>query len=200
MATAFAGVPVRLSWDLLLILALPVVGAMTKGRPYGVEGSAAAVWAVVAGAIGLAFIGSVAAHEFAHALVARRVGLPVRWVKLSLLGGAAEISAERSTPADEVAVAIAGPGVSFALGVVTGLLALVSHERNGPLFALFIALAIMNGLLVVSESLPGLPARWRPDRARLCLVYRGRPDAGDARRRRIRAGRSRGRSSRLARW
>lgn len=153
----FAGVPVRLSWDLLLILALPVVGAFTKGTPYGVAGSAAAVWAVVAGAIGIAFIGSVAAHEFAHALVARRVGLSVRWVKLSLLGGAAEISAARSTPADECAVALAGPGVSFALGSVSGLFALITHERNGPLFALFIALAIMNGLLVVLNLLPGFP-------------------------------------------
>ncbi|MGI8690450.1 MAG: site-2 protease family protein [Thermomicrobiales bacterium] len=157
VATTLAGVPVLLSWDLLLILVLPVVGAFTKGTPYGVEGSAAAIWAVVAGAIGIAFIGSVGAHEFAHALVARRVGLPVRWVKLSLLGGAAEISAERSTPADEVAVALAGPGVSFALGSATGLLALLSHERNGPLFALFIALAIMNGLLVVLNLLPGFP-------------------------------------------
>ncbi len=140
-----------------MILALPVVGALTKGAPYGVEGSAAAVWAVVAGIIGIAFIGSVAAHEFAHALVARRVGLPVRWVKLSLLGGAAEISAERSTPAEEVAVALAGPGISFALGIVTGALAFLSHGRNGPLFALFIALAIMNGLLVVLNLLPGFP-------------------------------------------
>jgi Zn-dependent protease len=152
-----AGVPVRLSWDLLLIFVLPVVGAITKGTPYGVEGSAAAVWAIVAGAIGIAFIGSVGAHEFAHALVARRIGLPIRWVKLSLLGGAAEISADRSTPADEVAVALAGPGVSFLLGVVTGLLALASHERNGPLFALCIALAIMNGMLVVLNLLPGFP-------------------------------------------
>jgi len=151
------GVPVRLSWDLLLILALPIVGARTRGTPYGVEGSTAAIWAIVAGAIGIAFIGSVGAHEFAHALVARRVGLPVRWVKLSLLGGAAEISAERSTPADEVVVALAGPGISFALGAVTGLLALLSHERNGPLFALFVALAIMNGLLVVLNLLPGFP-------------------------------------------
>lgn len=151
------GVPVRLSWDLLLLLVLPVVGALTGGTPYGERGSTGAIWAVVAAFIGLAFIGSVAAHEFAHALVARRVGLPVRWVKLSLLGGAAEIAAERSTPADECAVAVAGPTVSFILGVVTGLAALVLHGRSGPLFAVFIALAIMNGLLVLLNLLPGFP-------------------------------------------
>ncbi len=122
----FAGVPVRLSWDLLLLFALPVVGALTGGQTVRRAWAApAAVWAVVAGVIGIAFIGSVAAHEFAHALVARRIGLPVRWVKLSLLGGAAEISAERSTPADECAVALAGPGVSFILGVMPGSFALV---------------------------------------------------------------------------
>jgi Zn-dependent protease/CBS domain-containing protein len=153
----FGGVPVRLSWDLLLLLALPVVGALTGGTPYGERGGTGAVWAVVAGLIGLAFIASVAAHEFAHALVARRIGLPVRWVKLSLLGGAAEISAERSTPADECAIAVAGPTISFVLGVVTGLLALAAHGRNGPLFALFVALAIMNGLLVLLNLLPGFP-------------------------------------------
>lgn len=149
--------PVRLAWDLLLLLALPVVGALTGGQPYGETGSTGAIWAVVAGVIGLAFIGSVAAHEFAHALVARRVGLPVRWVKLSLLGGAAEISAERSTPADECAVALAGPGVSFALGLVSGVLALALHGRSGPLFAIFIALAIINALLVALNLLPGFP-------------------------------------------
>ena len=157
MLLTVAGLPVRLSWDLLLLLLLPIVGAFTGGKPYGVQGSAAMVWALVAGAIGLAFIGSVAAHEFAHAVVARRIGLPVRWVKLSLLGGAAEIAAERSTPGDECAVALAGPGISFALGAVTGLLALVFHEHNGPLFAVFVALAIINGLLVVLNMLPGFP-------------------------------------------
>ena len=147
----------RLSWDLLLLAALPIVGAVTRGRPYGVEGSAALVWALVAAVIGLAFICSVAAHEFAHALVARRVGLPVRWVKVSLLGGAAEIVADRSTPADECVVALAGPGVSFVALLLSGLLALVCHGRNGPLFAVFVSLTIINGLLVVLNLLPSFP-------------------------------------------
>ncbi|MCA1669958.1 MAG: site-2 protease family protein, partial [Thermomicrobia bacterium] len=60
-------------------------------------------------------------------------------------------------PADECAVALAGPAISFVLGVVTGAMALASHGRNGPFFALFVALAIMNGLLVVLNLLPGFP-------------------------------------------
>ncbi len=151
-----AGVPVRFSWDLLVLLALPFAGAMAGGRPYGERGTGA-VWALVAAAIGLAFVFSVGAHELAHAVVAKRVGLPVRGVRLSLLGGAAEFSAEHSTPGDECAVAAAGLAVSFALGIVAGAGALLAHGRSGPLFAVCIAATIINGLLAVLNVLPSFP-------------------------------------------
>lgn len=150
------GVPVRFSWDILLLLALPVIGAVTGGRPYGQPG-AGVVWAVVAAVIGLLFVASVAAHELAHALMARRLGLPVRGVRLSLLGGAAEFVAEESTPADECLVALAGLGTSVALGAVAGAGALAFSGRSGPLFAICIAGAIINGLLVALNVLPGFP-------------------------------------------
>ena len=148
--------PVRLSWDILALLALPVIGGVVGGRPYG-EAGTGPVWAVVAAVIGLVFVGSVAAHELAHALVARRAGLPVRGVRLSLMGGAAEFAAEESTPADECLVALAGLGASVALGVVAGAGALVFHGRNGPVFAVCVAAAIINGLLVALNVLPGFP-------------------------------------------
>jgi Zn-dependent protease/CBS domain-containing protein len=151
-----AGVPVHFSWDLLVLLALPIVGAYVGGRPYGEHG-AGALWALVATAVGLAFVFSVGAHELAHAVVAQRLGLPVRGVRLSLLGGAAEFAAERSTPADECLVALAGLVVSFALGIVAGAGTLLSHGRSGPLFAFCIAVTIINGLLTVLNVLPSFP-------------------------------------------
>ncbi len=154
--TKIGGVPVRFSWDILLLLALPIVGAVTGGRPYG-EPGVGPIWAIVAAVIGLFFVASVAAHELAHALVAQRLGLPVRGVSLSLLGGAAEFAAEESTPADECLVALAGLGASVVLGAVAGAGALAFHGRSGPLFAVCIAAAIINGLLVALNVLPGFP-------------------------------------------
>jgi Zn-dependent protease len=151
-----AGVPVRFSWDLLVLLLLPVAGAVVGGRPYGQRGTGA-VWALVAAGIALAFVFSVGAHELAHAVVARRVGLPVRGVRLSLLGGAAEFAAERSTPGDECAVALAGLAVSFALGILAGAGTLFFWGRSGPLFAVCIAVAVINGLLAVLNVLPSFP-------------------------------------------
>lgn len=151
-----AGVPVRFSWDLLVLLVLPFVGAAVGGRPYG-EGGTGAIWALVAAAVALAFVISVGAHELAHALVAQRVGLPVRGVRLSLLGGAAEFSSERSKPADECAVALAGIAISFVLGIAAGVGALVFHGHSGPLFAICIAATIINGLLAILNVLPSFP-------------------------------------------
>lgn len=151
-----AGVSVRFAWDLLLVLALPVVGALVGGRPYGVSG-AGAVWALVFAVIAVAFVASLAAHELAHAVVALRAGLTVRGVRLSVLGGAAEVSADRATPRNECTVALAGLGVSGAVGAVAGLLALPLHGANGPLFAICLSIAIINGVIVALNILPGFP-------------------------------------------
>jgi Zn-dependent protease len=151
-----AGVPVRFSWDLLVLLVLPVAGAAVGGRPYGEPGTGA-IWALVAAAIGLAYVASVGAHELAHAVVAQRVGLPVRGVRLSLLGGAAEFASEQSTPAGECVIALAGLAVSIALGIIAGGGALLFHGWIGPLFALCIAATIINGLLAALNVLPSFP-------------------------------------------
>jgi Zn-dependent protease len=75
--------------------------------------------------------GSVLVHELGHALMARHLGVPVRAIGLHFFGGAAEMTSLPRKPGDEVAIAAAGPAVSFALAglghglaAVTGLHAL----------------------------------------------------------------------------
>ncbi len=155
-AGVIAGVPVRVAPDLLLVLLLPLGGAWLGGRPYGVADGPGPVWAVVAAVVACAFVGSLAAHELAHALAARRAGLRVRGVRLSMVGGAAEV-AELRTPADECAIALAGLGVSAVLGLVGGGLALATRDVGGPLFAACLALAVINAVLVGVNALPGFP-------------------------------------------
>jgi Zn-dependent protease len=73
----------------------------------------------------LAF-GSVLLHELGHALVARHLGVPVPGIELHFFGGAAKMGAQPRNAGDEIAIAAAGPAVSFALGGLGMLLAYVT--------------------------------------------------------------------------
>jgi len=61
---------------------------------------------------------SVLIHELGHALVALRLGVPVRRITLQLLGGVTEMSGQARSPGREFLVAVAGPVLSLLLGVV----------------------------------------------------------------------------------
>src|ERR1700674_2225447 len=78
-------------------------------------------------------VASVVAHEFAHALVARRLGIPIANITLFLFGGVASILREPGTPADEIKMAGAGPLASILLAVLFGALALLTERLNWQL-------------------------------------------------------------------
>jgi len=74
-------------------------------------------WAM--GAAGaLLFFLSIVLHEFGHAITARKFGLHIRGITLFIFGGVAELSDEPPNAKAEFWVAIAGPAVSVALGVM----------------------------------------------------------------------------------
>ena len=65
---------------------------------------------------------SVLLHELGHAVVARRLGVNVAGIELHFFGGAAKMTSQPKTARDEVAIAAAGPAVSFVLaGIGLGL-------------------------------------------------------------------------------
>lgn len=107
------GVPIRLHWSfsLLVLLALVPVGGHDR----------AAATAELLGWI-LALFACVVVHELAHCFVARRRGFVVQDIVLLPIGGASEIAGLPGPPADELAIALAGPAASVALA---GALALV---------------------------------------------------------------------------
>ncbi|HEV3171979.1 MAG TPA: site-2 protease family protein [Actinocrinis sp.] len=107
---------------------------------------------------------SVLLHELAHSVVAKAFGLPVRRIVIYFLGGVSEIEREPETPARELAVAIAGPALSFGLGgIFYGVfkaLPPVSHTSSTALMvAAYILIAVWSSNLVVGvfNMLPGLP-------------------------------------------
>jgi Zn-dependent protease/CBS domain-containing protein len=107
----------------------------------------------------LMLFASVVAHEFAHALVARRLGIPIGGITLFLFGGVATITREPKRPADEFKMAIAGPALSVVLAAVFYGLAVVAdalHWLWGSTCCFFLAFA--NALVAAFNLLPAFPS------------------------------------------
>jgi Zn-dependent protease len=110
------------------------------------------LWAGGVGGVVVALLtfGSVLLHELGHALVARRLGVRVASIDLHFFGGAARMADSSSSPRDEIAIAAAGPAVSFALAGVSYLLSGFGQ--------LFWVLAVVNLMLGAFNLLPAFPS------------------------------------------
>ncbi len=102
----YAGIPVRAHWSMALVAVLFGVNLSTQ------LGAAPGIVATIA------FFASILAHEFGHALVARRYGVQTQSIDLWALGGVAHLDRESPTPRADGLIAVAGPAVSLAIGVV----------------------------------------------------------------------------------
>lgn len=115
----------------------------------------AAVLLFMGGLAGVAVIllafTSVLAHEFGHALVARHLGVGVSGIELHFFGGVAKLMGQARTARHEVAIAAAGPAVSFVLGGV----GLALHGLTG--LGLFSLLGWINLVIGTFNLIPAFP-------------------------------------------
>lgn len=111
-------------------------------------------WLLGAGTA-LLFFGSVLAHEFSHAIVARRLGLKVAGITLFIFGGATSIEDESATPRDEALIALAGPAASLLIGGL--LLATGALMPQPEVRALVGWLGVINVVLGAFNLVPGYP-------------------------------------------
>ena len=154
-----AGIPIGMHWTVVVIAVL-ITDMLAAGWLPAVipHESAGLYWAVaVAGAV--LFIVALAAHEIAHAIVARRYGVQVRSITLWALGGIAELEGEPPTARADVRIAIAGPATSLAAGIVFGGAAILDRSCHGPavVTAMLAWLSMMNVALAAFNLLPGAP-------------------------------------------
>ncbi|MEV4319858.1 site-2 protease family protein [Actinocrispum sp. NPDC049592] len=150
-----SGVPVLLapSWWLgslaVVLLYAPLVDRLLPGVSNLVAFLLASAFAVLLGV-------SVLAHELGHCVVALRFGLPVRRVRLFLLGGLSEVARTPRKPAHEGLVAAAGPAVSIVLAALFGATVLVVPDDTA-LWVLLLECTAANLAVAVFNLLPGLP-------------------------------------------
>jgi Zn-dependent protease/CBS domain-containing protein len=154
-----AGFQIALDWS-WLILAVLITWTLASGVfPFYYPGlTPAAYWSMgVIAALGL--FGSIILHELGHATVARRYGLPIRRITLFIFGGVAEMEAEPERPAAEFWVAIAGPIVSFLVGLVFWLLLQGAAGAGAGVSVAGVLgyLATINIILAVFNLVPAFP-------------------------------------------
>ncbi len=111
----------------------------------------------------LALFACVVAHEFGHALTARRFGILTPDITLLPIGGVARLERMPEKPSEEIIVAVAGPMVNvviaavliFIFGADPGLSALESLDD--PAQGFMSRLATVNIFLVVFNMIPAFP-------------------------------------------
>ena len=182
------GIPIKL--DLTFLLVLPLF-AWLIGADVGnlvavlndVFGAAMPVEALTAGSVPWVLGGAAATglflcvllHEFGHSLVAMRYGYQIDSITLWLFGGVARFTEMPENWKQEFTIAVAGPIVSVALGVLSYLAFLVVPGSLPPAKFVLAYLAMTNVALAVFNMLPGFPM----DGARVlrALLARTRPHA-----------------------
>lgn len=138
-----------LSVILIVFLATPVVMQLV---PEITSVGAAAVSVILAVLLAV----SVLAHELGHCLAARLFRIPVREVRLYLIGGVSELGRSPSSPAEEALVAGAGPAVSILLTGICWLLTDLAAWRSVG-WLILLELAVANGVVAAFNLLPALP-------------------------------------------
>ena len=183
------GIPVQLNWTFLLILPIfawiigsdidrltELVNTLLGGGDLAVETLTTGLtpWLLgIAAAVGL--FGGVLLHEFGHSLVAMGYDVEIESITLWLLGGVASFTQIPEDWREEFNIAIAGPLVSVAVGVVSYLAFLVVPGSLDPVRFVLGYLAVMNVGLAVFNMLPGFPMDG--GRVLRALLARNRPHA-----------------------
>jgi len=152
-----AGIEIAIHPSWLLIYALFAWSATTYASAEYHELTRAGV--ITLGLVfSLALFASVVLHELSHAIVARRLGIPVGNITLFLFGGVASILREPGAPADELKMAAAGPAASVVIALACHAIALLLPARWAWAADLFSLLAISNAALAVFNLLPAFPS------------------------------------------
>jgi Zn-dependent protease len=164
------GIRVGVSASWFVVLFIMIYWLATEYFPAILgEGTSSTTYLVAVGAA-LGYFGSLVLHELGHALVARRLGIPIAGIDLWFLGGMSYMRREPETAGEELKIAAAGPAVTLVLCLIfVGVGALTSGgdfaelavtsgtATTTPALALVGWLGLINALLFVFNIVPAFP-------------------------------------------
>lgn len=152
------GIPVGISPWWLLIVALITVSLGASYFPEAVSGIAPAPAYLLGFLSALLLFASILAHEFGHAIVARRHGVEIEEIDLWLLGGVSILRGEAHAPGDELRYALAGPAVTAVVCVVFGALAAALPASTPEVVTALVDYQLLvNAAILVFNLLPAFP-------------------------------------------
>ena len=151
-----AGIRIGLHWSWLVVFALITWTLKAGIFPATNPGQSEGTYLAMAVAASVLFFGSLLLHELGHAFQARREGMEIEGITLWLFGGVAKFRGMFPSAGAEFRIAIAGPLVSLALGVLFVVVAVMSGlpvEVDG----VAAWLGYINLSLLVFNLIPALP-------------------------------------------
>ncbi|MGH2984588.1 MAG: site-2 protease family protein [Solirubrobacterales bacterium] len=153
-----AGIPISIHPLWLIIVALITWSLGDSYYPDEVPGIEPAAAYALGFASALLLFASILLHELGHAVVARRYGVEIEGIQLWLLGGVARMKDTAHRPEEELRFALAGPAVTVALVLVSGLaVAVLPTSAPDALTSLLAYQALVNSLILVFNLLPAFP-------------------------------------------
>ncbi len=152
-----AGIDVYIHWTFVLLIAW--IAGMHALRGESLQTTVQGVGLI------LAIFACVVAHEFGHALTARRFGIKTQDITLWPIGGVARLERMPDDPVQELWVALAGPAVNVviagvlfvAIGVLKGFSAISGSQMTTVGGDFLQQLLGVNVILVVFNLLPAFP-------------------------------------------
>lgn len=174
-------IPIGVNWSIVAVAALFTVALAVQAFPQSAPDSGIGIRLTAAAIAVLLFFASILAHELGHAVAALSNGVAVQGITLWLLGGVAKLDRQAPTARAEFQIALAGPAVSFGLGVFfSALTVIVMALTSLPLVVAVLAwLGGTNLLLAVFNMLPAAPLDG--GRVLTALLWKRRGDAEEAR-------------------
>jgi Zn-dependent protease len=151
-----AGIRIGVNWSWLIVFALIVWSLAVAVFPSQNPGFSDGEYVAIAIVAALLFFASLLLHELGHALQARREGVEIEGINLWLFGGVAQFRTGFPSAGAEFRIAIAGPLVSLAIGLLCVLVAAIAGLPNA-IDGVVAWLGFTNLILLGFNLLPALP-------------------------------------------
>jgi Zn-dependent protease/predicted transcriptional regulator len=151
-----AGIPVGVSPWWLVIVGLITWTLGADYFPSAVEDIAPGLSYALGLVSALLLFASILAHEFGHAIVARRQGIEVEEIDLWLLGGVSKMRDEAHEPEDELRYALAGPAVTALVAAAFGAVSLLLPDSTPAVIKALVDYQLLVNVLILGFNL--LPA------------------------------------------